>query len=102
MENKTTHSTSEKMFELIKLCEGSGMNNKTFCEQHGIGQAMFYYWKKKYIQSQSTPEGKFIPVQIKENRVQTGGIEICYPNGVRLKLSEGIDLSVIRSFIGLL
>jgi transposase-like protein len=102
MENKTTFSTSEKMFELIKLCERSGMNNKTFCEQHGIGQAMFYYWKKKYIQSQSTHEGKFVPVRIKDSQVQTGEIEICYPNGVRLKLSQGIDLSIIRSFIGLL
>lgn len=78
------------------------MNNKTFCEQHGIGQAMFYYWKKKYIQSQSTHERKFIPVRINDTQVQTGEIEICYPNGVRLKLPQGIDLSVIRSFIGLL
>lgn len=102
MENKTNHSTLEKMFELIKTCQESGMNNKAFCEQHGIGQAMFYYWKKKYNQSQLASEGKFISVRIKDNQVQTGEIEICYPNGVRLKLSQGIDLSIIRSFIGLL
>jgi hypothetical protein len=102
MENKPTRSTPEKMFALIKTCEESGLNNKTFCEQHGIGQAMFYYWKKKYIQSQSTHERKFISVRIKDTQFQTGEIEICYPNGVRIKLSQGIDLSVIRSFIGLL
>lgn len=102
MENKLTLSTADKMFALIKICLESGLNNKTFCEQHGIGQAMFYYWKKKYILSQSIPEAKFIPVRIKDTQIQRGEIEICYPNGVRLKLPEGTGLSVIRSFIGLL
>jgi len=102
MENKTNRNTPEKMFALIKTCEESGLNNKTFCEQQGIGQAMFYYWKKKYVLSQSMPEAKFIPVRIKENQVQRGEIEICYPNGVRLKLPDVTGLSVIRSFIGLL
>ena len=102
MKNKTKPSSVEKMFALIKTCHESGMSNKTFCEQHGIGQAMFYYWKKKYIESQSTTDGNFIPVQIRRNLIPMGELEICYPNGVKLKLPQGIDLSVIRSFIGLL
>jgi len=76
------------------------MSNKDFCYQHGIGQAMFYYWQKKLAESQSNKPESFIPVQVTKYK-EHPEMEIIYPNGVRLKLSPTTDLSVIRTLIGL-
>ena len=102
MKSTVNRNNAQSMFALIKTCEESGMNNKTFCEQNGIGQAMFYYWKKKYKETQTPHEKMFIPLHIKGDEASRDAIEICYPNGVRIKISRGTDLSIIRSFIGLL
>lgn len=76
------------------------MSNKDFCQQKGIGQAMFYYWQKKLSESQhNNPEG-FIPIQINKDKGHPE-MEILYPNGVRLKLAPTTDLSIIRILIGL-
>ncbi|NJO67907.1 MAG: IS66 family insertion sequence element accessory protein TnpB [Bacteroidetes bacterium] len=91
----------EKMFSLIKSCKESGMTNKDFCQQNNIGQAMFYYWQKKMQESkQALPTG-FIPVKVKNESSFTNPIEILYPNGVKLRLAQGTDLSVVRVLIGL-
>ena len=102
MENSAKHKRGEEMFTLIESCSESGLSNKAFCVQQGLSQANFYYWKKKYHESQVKQEDKFIPVELPQSIHFINEIEIIYPNGVRLKLPQGQDLSVIRSFIGLL
>jgi transposase-like protein len=89
------------MFSLIKSCQESGLSNKDFCQQHGIGAAMFYYWLKKLKDSELDKPERFIPVQVKKEKGQSDPIEITYPNGVRIKLNHTRDLSVIRILIGL-
>jgi hypothetical protein len=102
MRNKTKQRSEDEMFALIKACKESGHNNKTFCEQQGIGQATFYYWQRKFRENAINVSDEFIPVRVQQSANCTKEIEICYPNGVRVKLPQGSDLSIIRSFIGLL
>ena len=100
---KKTNSTREQeMFRLVETALGSGFSNKTFCEQQGIDQANFYYWKKKYQQTRLEYQDKFISLQAPPTNCRTNELEICYPNGVRLRLPLGMELSVVRSFIDLL
>lgn len=77
------------------------MSNKDFCHQHGIGQAMFYYWQKKLQELKQELSSGFISVKVKNEFSFTNPIEIAYPNGVKLRLAEGADLSVLRVLIGL-
>lgn len=101
MKKQSNLHHQEKMFSLIKSCKESGMSNKDFCRQNGIGQAMFYYWQKKLQESkQALPTG-FIPVKVKDEFSFANPIEIAYPNGVKLRLAQGTDLSVVRVLIGL-
>lgn len=76
------------------------MSNKDFCQQNGIGQAIFYYWQKKLADSQHHKPDSFIPIKAIKYK-EHSEMEIIYPNGVRLKLSPTTDLSVIRTLIGL-
>jgi hypothetical protein len=89
------------MFALVKTCIEGTISNKDFCTAHQISQANYYYWQKKYLESQ-LKSGEFIPVKIQQPFLCKNEIEICYPNGVRVKLPHGSDLAMVRSFIGLL
>jgi len=101
MENNKNHNRKEAMFALIKTCTEMGISNRAFCEREGISEALFYYWQKKYRGTLEKYEDKFIPVRIDKSLDCIHEIEICYPNGVRVKLPQGFDLSKARSFISL-
>jgi transposase-like protein len=90
------------MFAMVKTCHESGLSRKAFCKEHGISQAVFYYWQKQYQESLTQNHVGFIPLNTHRVAPLSETIEICYPNGVRIKLAQGTDLSVIRSFISLL
>ncbi len=109
METKAKHKTEEEMFSLIKSSIESGTNRELFFKQQGINVHTYYYWYNKYKKSIVKPEDNFIPVVIPEPvkpiaqpAPKKTEIEICYPNGVRIKLSQELDLSVLRSLIRLL
>lgn len=101
MKKQSNLEVQEKMFSLIKSCKESGKSNKDFCQQNGIGQAMFYYWQRKLQESKQELSTGFISVKVKNEFSFTNAIEIAYPNGVKLRLAEGTDLSVVRVLIGL-
>jgi hypothetical protein len=47
MKKRSNQEQQEKMFSLIKSCKESGLSNKDFCQEKGIGTEMFYFWQKK-------------------------------------------------------
>jgi hypothetical protein len=102
MKNITKRQHQEDMFTLIKTCRESGRSNKEFCKQQNISEAVFYYWQKKYRETLPITRDGFVPLKIEQALNCTNEIEICYPNGVHVKLQQGFDMSVIRSFICLL
>ncbi len=112
MKNQTKHKNEKEMFAIVKSCLESGISRREFIKQNGISEAVFYFWYKKYRQSLVKLEDKFIPVVIPESKNQREQhnitvskkteLEICYPNGVRVKLIQELDLSVLRSLISIL
>jgi hypothetical protein len=102
MEKNTKQSRAEEMFTMIKISQESGMSKKAYCEQQGLALSNYYYWQKRYRASQHPTQGKFIPLNVVQGIDSLPQIEICYPNGVRLRLPQSIELSVIRSMIGII
>ena len=101
MGNTAREIRESEMFALVKTCLKGEVSRKDFCIAHNISQANYYYWQKKYQES-LVKSDNFIPVKIQQPFTSSKEIEICYPNGVRVKLPQGSDLAMIRSFIGLL
>lgn len=91
-------SIEEKMFELVEECLHSGKTQKQYSQEVGIGYAKFNYWVCRYRKHQQplTTAG-FIKV---DTLPVSEELEICYPNGVRLK-TTGADLSLISQLIRL-
>ena len=106
--NLRVKSEKEK-FAFVKSCIESGMVKKLYCKEHGISSATFYNWHKKYRETELSNDEKFIPVVISSLAKQPEKtvakhieIEISYPNGVRVKLNQEMDLPMLRSLISLL
>ncbi len=107
--------TEQQFSEIHSRYVSSGLSIRSFCQNEGISEAMFYYWKKKMKQL-LTGEGiaGFVPLVIRDSsggslpmgepgqRIVESSFEISYPNGTRLKFSPGsLDLSLLRSLLSL-
>lgn len=101
MENKIERR--QEMFRLIEEWKTSGKSKKQFCEEHQIAQSRFFYWQKRYSEQNESIQNCFVPVKTgKKKNESKPGIDIYYPNGVRLQLPAGTGVAVIRSMIGLM
>lgn len=86
----------EQMELEIRKWRESGLKKKEYCQQHGITVSAFSYWITRINQN----NGKgFIPL-IPPAKSDTSCIEVIYPNGVRLKVSNS-DLRIISRLISL-
>ena len=106
---KLREKTEKEKFAFVKSCIESGMVKKAYCKEHGVRSATFYNWHKKYRETELNTEEKFIPLVISSPAKQPEKIvakhieiEISYPNGVRVKLNQEMDLPMLRSLICLL
>jgi hypothetical protein len=91
-----------KMLQLIEEWKQSGESQISFCKSKNVYLHIFHYWLKRYKdQFRPVTTGKaFIPVTIPMNeKTSSNGIEIYYPNGVRIVLPKNSDLSMVRTFI---
>ena len=85
----------QAMFELIVKQQESGLSQKSFCEEEGIGLPKFVYWKQKWLQENE--ESTFIQIKA-PTKIEPSTIEISYPNGVSLKVNT-IDFSFIQKLV---
>lgn len=93
------------MYALIRKWEQSGLSQAKFFSEHKISKSTFGYWRKKYLreQVQSKARGKMIPVHIqlpeKAAMEPATGIEIVYPNGVRVICPAQVEVARVKELI---
>lgn len=99
--------TKEQMFSLIRKWENGNQTQEEFFKKHNIAKSTFGYWRKKYLKEIGTVEKEkgFIPINVsmQENKISENPemMELCYPNGVRLVFSSGIELGRLKPLITL-
>lgn len=95
------------MFALVAEWESSGLSRKSFCGHHGLKLSTFSYWRSRYNQANasSPPQaGGHRPESFKRivpAHPSGFSMELIYPNGVKMILPAGTDLSTISSLIHL-
>ena len=88
------------MFTLITKWQRSEISQKEFCSQHDLSMHAFYYWLRKYKQTNQSSENGFLPVEIGPPVNDTrSDIQIHYPNGVLVTLDKAVSLSRIKALI---
>jgi hypothetical protein len=112
MAKKFEYLTKEIAYPMIARFLKSGCLPSDFYKKEGLSESQFYTWRKRYLKDHpsafttSAPRAKgvsahkiaqasFHPIEVSAPKqvVQTGRIELEYPNGVilRVEASSGID-----------
>lgn len=86
---------TQEMLAHVAAWKSSGKSRKHYCTEHGLNAHTMAYWCVKARQSK-VPSG-FAPVVL----VAGGGVEVCYPNGVRLSLPAGMPLMQVAAYVRL-
>jgi hypothetical protein len=112
--------TETQFREIYARYQSSGLPIRSFCQNEGINESKFYYWRKRL--QRFIPGGfGFIPVKMedkKESLSQEGStslnpvfsirsstsdtnysFEITYPNGTRLKITGSADYDLVKSLV---
>jgi len=75
----------------ISYWQQSGQTKKAYCELAGIKYATFISWFKN---EEEPISGNFVKLEKVE---QIGGLEIVFPNGIRLYSSDTLTLDLLKS-----
>lgn len=96
------------MYGFIRRWESSGLNQKEFCTQEGINYYKFKYWKTRQNKEQEPAQKKqptlqadFIPITVPDHNCTISGLEITFPNGVKLNCNQGLEASQVKELIKL-
>lgn len=84
-----------EMLAHVSAWRASGQSRKNYCSAHGLGLHTMAYWCAKARQEKMP--GGFVPLE-----VGTGdGLELRYPNGVRLLLPTGTSMAQVAAYVRL-
>lgn len=92
---------NEEYYSLFSRWRASGLNKAAFALEEGISRTTFYYWCKKFEDSETVPSGSSgfslmasVPVTQKEPVMR-----ISYPSGVRVDFFEKADPDTIKKLL---
>ena len=94
----------QTMFKLVEKYLVSGQSQLSFSREHGIAKSTFQSWYKKYLQQdlsrlEEKSRQRFMPIRLSEPLNSPLTIELYYPNGICLKLSQLTDISQVTQLI---
>ena len=99
----------QEMFQIVERWEQSGISIRAFSNSEGISYEKLRYWKKKFKGSNQNIGQKlfrpqknfsdFISVEVPKNTVNFSGLELTYPNQVKITCPSGIELDTLKSLI---
>ena len=93
---------SERWRERIAQQERSGFSVQDFCKEQGVTEQSFYAWRKRLRNEQPA---RFALVETGSAQRQPGtegGLELILPRGERLRISAGVDATVLRTVLEVL
>lgn len=98
---RSGRKTAREMFPLVEQWLESGEKQSDFCESYGLSVATLGYWRKKYLNQNTTASqpGNFVSLTVSPPAT-VGEIEISYPNGVKIRLGVTIGASFLRELAG--
>src|SRR4051812_46252297 len=69
---------------------------REWCDQHGVSEPSFYAWRRELVR-RDAGRGRpaLLPVTITSSAAQAP-LEICWPDGVVLRVPAGCDLQLLR------
>jgi hypothetical protein len=93
----------EQMFAMITHWQSSGLSQKAYCEEHGIGYHVFHYWYKCFRDWQFPAKEKgFIPLKIGPSNAAnstSAHAELLLADGRRLIFHQAVSSDYLKRII---
>ena len=80
----------------LNLWQGSGLSQAEYCRQNNLNKNQWGYWKKRYVQTESTTE--FISLPMSQNFVLSGHspVKLIINDQYRIELDRGFDPTTLK------
>ncbi len=98
---KRKRRSAGDMFPLIEQYLGSGQKQDDFCQAHDLPKSVFVYWLGRYRAVPDSSTEGFVEVVPAERGTAVAGIELEYPNGVKIRLPGEIAPGDLKMLINL-
>jgi hypothetical protein len=88
----------EMMFSKIREWQGSGVSQKTFCEQYKISYSNFHYWYKRFRDVDPASSSGFVPLQISDISADIFA-SIIFSSGHTLRLHQAVNPDYLKELL---
>jgi transposase-like protein len=86
--------------ERIAEHERSGMSVRRFCKERGIGDHLFFYWRKRLRNQQQPLRFALVEKEAARQAPATeAALELVLGTGERLRIGTGVDASTLRTVL---
>lgn len=80
---------------LIAEQEAGGQKVRPFCRKRGIGEASFYYWRKR-LRKSDTVRFALLKTTPADTGITASALELVLSNGERLRIGNAVDAATLR------
>jgi transposase len=89
--------------QLISEQKQSGLTVKAFCEKHGVGEALFYSWRKRVVAEDQPARFALVATNgVARSAPMPQPLQLVLAGGERLEIPPGTDEATLRTVLGLL
>jgi hypothetical protein len=96
---------AQEMFSVVERYHDSSLTQKAFCETEKLALSTLQYWiskYKKYRQPSSGFAEAFVQIKAQSPKPSANSaIILSYPNGVTVRLSNDVELTLVKELIRL-
>jgi transposase-like protein len=86
--------------ELVAEQERSGISVKCFCQDHGLGEHLFYYWRRRLREQQEPMRLAVVEARSARPVSDTKAVlELVLVSGDRLRIGAGVDRATLRTVV---
>ena len=76
----------------------SGVSVKQFCEQQGLTEQSFYYWRKR-LQTPASMQFALVEAEPRRGSAEHAALELLLTTGERLRISAGVDARTLQQVL---
>jgi hypothetical protein len=76
----------------------SGVSVKQFCEQQGLTEQSFYYWRKR-LQAPASMRFALVEAGPRQGPAEHAALELVLTTGERLRIGAGVDATTLQQVL---
>jgi hypothetical protein len=76
----------------------SGVSVKQFCEQQGLTEQSFYYWRKR-LQAPASMRFALVEAEPRRGPAEHAALELVLTTGERLRIGAGVDARTLQQVL---